>query len=450
MKKTGISIVVALLASAVAFAAPCVYRAEAAVTGDGTYAFTAFFDGADSLTATGASFLLDFDVLPVAGGVFEANIMTASYNFKNNSASDSVVSFTVPAGAEPAYAAKAAEPEETGVYVNDAKINADVRYTYWQNARLGYADIASEKLKMRPKTDIISPQTPVTCLKYRITCDDAYNAAYLSADISHEDGAFIITDMRYSDYVGPEVSHIGDYIYGERETYAVIYVSGAPEDISVRWSMAKDYTSPDYGYGFTVSCEQQSVFTFAEFVTGYVDAPEDISDDDRYNAVADMIMAARSYGNVSYLQSLDLTGRLMRWFTGEFSVAAGKEIAFVTKTPIYPYINSAVSGGEYECRILMSSEGAYGDMTFGVRTDRSVSASADGEDVTAENGKFEAAADVRVVTVTISGDGKGGDLIVPDHAAMINRLLVILAALLVVVMSIAALVCLVKSRKSGG
>lgn len=424
-------------------------RADAAaLINDGVYVFMPILSAAsDSVTIDGARMTLNLCSLPVAGGRFEANRFTAEYRLSNGGDRDAELTFTVPFGGIPSYGDGSSLPSDTGVYTGQETPVGEWRYTYWQNARLGYADISAESRKIRPQSDEISADTLVTKYTYIFESESADDSVYLSAKIQHSPGAFIITDMRYSDYYDSRVSSAGDYLYSLDKDGIVLYVSGATEDTDIRWTVAEDYTSPATMEGFSMRLADSESFTFDRFVESCGTFPDDVTYTDRYNAVVDLILSARAPGNVSVIETPDFRRQLMRWCVVDTILPAGESAVIKTVVPAYPYIDATVSGGEYKYRFMLPDGMYYGDMTLSVDALREISVTSGEGDVTLENGLYKPDGNFSYWTVTVLGDNSGAALFVPNYELMGQYILIILCAAAIIALNVFAVIRLVKNKK---
>lgn len=448
------SIVLLFIAVYFCFATVCSTVLPVSAAGyisDGIYYAFALFDGAERLKLESVDAEIVCNELPVAGDSFVSPYLSVNYDFSNPSSVDAALGYVVPFENKPDYAAGADYAAGSGIYIGGEKCENAIRYTYWPDERLGYFDAETEKKKLREeKNSVISPETVFTRYDYKIENDEVYESVYVSASITHSADAYMITGLRYSDYIGENVSSAGDYFYGKKEINITVYVSGSVDETGIRWYESKDYCSPPTETGFRATLVGKESSTFSEFIFSDLSAPPDMNETDLHNAATDMILCSRGAGGVSFLQSLDLKNSVMRWYAGNVIVPGGGRINLRTIASVFPYIDSSVPGGRYDFKLLLpekSAVSAADAVALKVSAGRTVSVFCDGTAANADNtGNYKIEPSVRLLEITLGGTGNGAERFFDYNN--LGRLLIIFASgTALASVSVAALIKLVRSRR---
>lgn len=302
---------------------------------------------------------------------YHSNVV-AEYTFYNPADYDVNMQLVFPFGKVPYWVRDDyVDTDKYGVYVNDVKVNREIRAVY--SDRYSQFDLATDLAKIvdtRTQIEQYADNTPV--YKYSVRSQFYHN--YAAEDIYTPYaryatyGTAIVLSSGVEYYSPNESSHYYARVYGDKEieVYSIgsplpesffhpSYYVGVSEKVEDYYSYVSKEIRGTTEYGFVEE------LTFEYLVFSCYDEKLGINKTDYYNAIADKIKDTTFSNRANGLDSFDITNEALMWYQYDVSVPAGQSVTNKVVAPLYPTVNEHYSPTVYEYTYLLSPAASWAD-----------------------------------------------------------------------------------------
>lgn len=296
--------------------------------------------------------------------------VTAKYTFCNPTDMTITATLLFPFGDYPSYGAAGiqAELEKYGVYINDGKIDANIRHT--ANYRYDKFDTDAHIASLSDEfleDDFYNPDLTITKYSYEIV-GQQINSAYFNINIDTVGSERRI--VLYNSNLGGYISESGGFAmnsrYNKNEKKNVcFYVFGKPLDTmpDVSWYVTNGL-QPDTKIDGEFSYLGSETTTLRDFIFSEYEKKDgiyEVSEVDWYNAcITNLKLREESRGTTRVIRSFFFTS-LMRWFEYKVTFKPGEKIENTVVAPMYPMIDAESNPYEYRYTYLLSPASCWAD-----------------------------------------------------------------------------------------
>ena len=303
------------------------------------------------------------------------NRILVDYTFTNPSDEDIKMRLLFPIGNVPYnYIAEDFtydDLKDHGVYVNDQKIEAKVRYSFDIDPyTFSYDDLAN--ISDQPIKDDnydIDQDSIVRKYTYRLKSqgEDDLSAAFFTIPKS-DDRLIYIDEINSTKDKGDKIE-VGTFIDDQTKTVDV-YVIGEPIE-ELTWDFYDDLSQDKMIEGTSELLATKEIGTLWEVIQGI---KHDIDDIDHYNRwFTMMISGSQGLGVMMDVLTLNDPRSMMRWYDYTLDIKAHKTVSNKISVPVYPDKDMSYDGDVYTYHYLLSPAEVWQNvrsLTIDIKTDK--------------------------------------------------------------------------------
>lgn len=322
--------------------------------------------------------VLTFDIAETPSNYYEdisqirdyKNSVTANYTFYNPADYKVTATLVFPFGRLPEYfydrtdEVYQAEAEKYGVTLNGEKVKTVLRHTL----STGYFDLERDLSRLKDgysEKYIYSPDLPVYKYTYKVSGLSAEKGDYTDAVLSvtkNGDSTLILEGMSGYRTTNADIRNTerGSVDVQNGDT-VILWCLGDPENLELKWNLYDDGSWKTEVSG-EIALTNTEEMSFEEFALQDYDPNSEISQTDWYNAMVDFLTEDRAGGIcLRHEWEQDISGRLMRWYQYEMTLAPGERAENIVTAPVYPDIGTSYDPTLCDYTYLLSPAETWAD-----------------------------------------------------------------------------------------